>query len=107
MLSARLQAADAESWPTGSFDEQSVAPDGQPHRLGTTKRSGVGGGAKCRRLRHTPSRVAIERHLSFSYISLALGMSMALAVPKLLAALPELIANLSTGTRAWKGGRRV
>ncbi|HEX8622005.1 MAG TPA: hypothetical protein VF718_08535 [Allosphingosinicella sp.] len=34
-------------------------------------------------------------------------MSMALAVPKLLAALPEMIANLSTGIQAWKGGRRV
>jgi hypothetical protein len=34
-------------------------------------------------------------------------MSMALAVPKLLAALPETITTLSTDIQVWKGGWRV
>jgi hypothetical protein len=49
----------------------------------------------------------IECHFSFGYIGLALGMSMALAVPKLLAALPEMIATFQQAFRLEKGGRRV
>jgi len=44
--------------------------------------------------------LTIEYAHGFAYVDNAFGMSMALAVPKLLAALPFSLLDLSTGTRA-------
>jgi len=92
-----LQLAGKLSQSVGPASETfALLPEARLKRLGISR-------CQLRRSQVDNFRLPIDPTPGFTYIVSALGMSKALAVPKLLAALPgNVLRTLSTGIQTWK-----